>query len=89
MPYQIPEGELHGFCVNQVNPKISPLQGCLVEFIITLILIWVCCGVWDKRSAGTHDSVTIRFGLTIAGLAMAGVRNNTYINVKHINSLIF
>lgn len=32
----------------------------------------MCAGVWDKRNKNKHDSVPIRFGLTIAGLAMCG-----------------
>lgn len=42
----------------------------LVEFLITLCLILVCAGVWDSRNKTKMDSVPIKFGLTIAGLAM-------------------
>ncbi|KAG5898936.1 hypothetical protein JTB14_004660 [Gonioctena quinquepunctata] len=61
-----------GVCSPMVNPAISPAQGFLVEFLISLILVFICCGVWDARNSDKHDSVSIRFGLTIAVLAMAG-----------------
>ncbi|XP_060516901.1 aquaporin AQPcic-like [Cylas formicarius] len=50
---------------------VSPGQAFLVEFLATLILALVCGGVWDHRNSNKHDSVPIRFGLTIAVLAMA------------------
>ncbi|XP_073843659.1 aquaporin AQPcic-like [Musca autumnalis] len=59
-----------GLCVTLPHPEISPLQGCTIEFIITAILILVCCGVWDPRNSKFHDSVPIRFGLAIACLAI-------------------
>ncbi|VEN62158.1 unnamed protein product [Callosobruchus maculatus] len=61
-----------GVCSPAVNPLITPTQGFLVEFLITLILALVCCGVWDPKNSDKHDSVSIRFGFTIAVLAMAG-----------------
>lgn len=62
------------YCVSQVNPNITELQGFGVEFIITAILIWTCCGVWDSRNSEKHDSVSIRLGLAITGLAIVGVK---------------
>ncbi|XP_049822687.1 aquaporin AQPAe.a isoform X2 [Aethina tumida] len=61
-----------GVCSPAVNPSITPYQGLLVEFLLTFILVLVCCGVWDSRNSNHHDSVPIRFGFAIAVLAMAG-----------------
>jgi len=61
-----------GFCSPGIKPSITPFQGLLVEFTITLVLVLVCCAVWDSRNSTKHDSVAIRFGFTIAVLAMAG-----------------
>lgn len=61
------------YCVSQINPNLSELQGFGVEFIITTILIWTCCGVWDARNSDKHDSVSIRLGLAITGLAAIAV----------------
>lgn len=62
-----------GLCTTVPSPLISPLQAVAVEFLITMVLILVCCGVWDPRNAKHHDSVPVRFGLAIACLALVGV----------------
>lgn len=59
-------------CSPSPHPSLSTFQVFLTEFLLTLILIWVCCGVWDSRNSTKHDSVPIRLGLAVAGLAMAG-----------------
>lgn len=64
-----------GVCSPGLHRDVSPGQGLLVEFLATLILALVCCGVWDHRNSDKHDSVAIRFGLAIAVLAMAAVSN--------------
>ncbi|XP_057652518.1 aquaporin-like isoform X2 [Diorhabda carinulata] len=61
-----------GLCSPSPNSSLSVFQVFLTEFLLTLILIWVCCGVWDSRNATKHDSISIRLGLAVAGLAMAG-----------------
>ncbi|XP_076269469.1 aquaporin AQPAe.a-like isoform X2 [Rhynchophorus ferrugineus] len=60
-----------GVCSPALHPDVTPFQGFFVEFLITMILALVCCGVWDYRNHDKHDSVSIRFGFTIAVLAMA------------------
>ncbi|XP_013104046.1 aquaporin isoform X2 [Stomoxys calcitrans] len=59
-----------GLCVTIPHALLTPGQGVMIEFIITAVLILVCCGVWDPRNAKFHDSVPIRFGLAIACLAI-------------------
>lgn len=60
-----------GVCSPAIAANIETGQGLLVEFLISFILALVCCGVWDPKNSDKHDSVAIRFGLTIAVLAMA------------------
>ncbi|XP_036330552.1 aquaporin AQPAe.a-like isoform X2 [Rhagoletis pomonella] len=60
----------HNLCVTTVHAEISAWQGCAIEFIITGVLIFTCCGVWDPRNSKFHDSVPIRFGLAISCLAI-------------------
>lgn len=60
-----------GVCSPALNPQLSPVQGLAVEFIASSMLILVCCAVWDRKNSDKHDSVSVRFGLTIAVLAMA------------------
>ncbi|XP_068084562.1 aquaporin AQPAe.a isoform X2 [Anabrus simplex] len=57
-------------CVTTPAPSVSSLQGVLAEGLITSVLIFVVCGVWDKRSANNQDSASLKFGFAIAGLAM-------------------
>lgn len=63
--------ETIGICSPAINENILVSQGFLVEFMISFILALVCCGVWDAKNSDKHDSVAIRFGLTIAVLALA------------------
>ena len=68
-----------------LNKELTPLQGLLAEFLATSILILVVCSVFDKRNAHNTDSVPIKFGLTIAALAMAEVSVATKIFHSFIN----
>ncbi|GAB0087910.1 aquaporin [Sergentomyia squamirostris] len=61
-----------GLCTTVPHPDISSIQAVAVEFIITSILIFICCAVWDPRNAKSHDSVPLRFGLAITCLALSG-----------------
>jgi len=63
--------KLAGVCSPGVNPDINSLQAVFVEFIASSMLILVCCAVWDRKNSDKHDSVSVRFGLTVAVLAMA------------------
>jgi len=60
------------FCVTLPSPIITQTQAFTVEFIITMVLILVCCAVWDHRQSKFHDSLPLRFGMTITVLALAG-----------------
>ena len=62
-----------GLCTTVPHPDVTPVQAVAVEFLITMVLIFTCCGVWDPRNAKHHDSVPVRFGLAITCLAMVGV----------------
>ncbi|XP_037714492.1 aquaporin AQPcic isoform X1 [Drosophila subpulchrella] len=72
LPKSALEGsEGNGLCVTLPHSSVLPGQAFGIEFVITSILIIVCCGVWDPRNSKFHDSVGIRFGLAIACLACA------------------
>ncbi|CAH1113822.1 unnamed protein product [Psylliodes chrysocephalus] len=76
-----------GVCSPSFNPNISPGEACFVEFILSLILVLFCCGVWDSRNSDKHDSVPLRFGLAVAVLAMAG-DINTGANMNPARSFV-
>lgn len=76
--FQLVAGDMHpanttAFCVNHVNPYIQQVQGFGIEFGATMILVFTVCGVWDYRNRERHDSVPIKFGVIITGLAVATV----------------
>lgn len=43
------------FCVSL--PHADKLPAFVVEFMISMILILVCCGVWDPRNAKHHGEL--------------------------------
>lgn len=58
-----------GLCSTVPRADISIFQALIIEFIITMVLILICCGVWDPRNAKHGDSAAIKFGFTITTLA--------------------
>ncbi|XP_017881506.1 aquaporin-like isoform X2 [Ceratina calcarata] len=59
------------FCVTDLHTELSAIQGLLLEGIATGILMLCACAVWDVRNSKNMDSVPVRFGLTVAALALA------------------
>ncbi|KAH8300327.1 hypothetical protein KR044_012948 [Drosophila immigrans] len=59
-----------GVCITALADGISVGQGVLIEFLITSVLIMICCAVWDPRNAKFGDSTGIRFGLAIGCISM-------------------
>ncbi|XP_014474308.1 PREDICTED: aquaporin AQPcic-like [Dinoponera quadriceps] len=59
------------FCVTDVHGSMSAIQGFLLEAIATGVLMLLVCSVWDVRNEKNTDSVPLKFGLTVAVLAMA------------------
>ncbi|KAL3281493.1 hypothetical protein HHI36_004700 [Cryptolaemus montrouzieri] len=66
------DGNSTGICSPNLGNKVTPLQGASIEFALTFMLVMVCAAVWDCRNSTKHDSLTIRLGLAVAVLAMAG-----------------
>lgn len=66
-----PDG--NGLCVTRPHPMVTDWQAFIVEFIATSALIWFCCGIWDPRNAKFQDSIPLKFGLAITGLAAVTV----------------
>lgn len=60
-------------CMTLPIGDISNFQAVSIEFLATMVLILVCCGVWDRSNDAYGDSVSLRFGLTVACLSIAVV----------------
>uniref|UniRef100_A0A1Y9HB11 Aquaporin n=1 Tax=Anopheles farauti TaxID=69004 RepID=A0A1Y9HB11_9DIPT len=61
-----------GHCVTAPHASLSPGEALAVEILLTGILVWTNCGVWDPRNKRDTDSVPIKFAFLIAGLSIAG-----------------
>lgn len=59
----------YGFCANAPHAQLSVAQSFFIEFFATLVLISVCCGVWDPRNAKNQDSVALKFGFVVTLLS--------------------
>lgn len=62
--------KIAGLCSTMPHEKVSSLQATLIEAIATAVLILICCSIWDKRNASKSDSLALKFGLAVSGLAM-------------------
>ncbi|XP_045490881.1 lens fiber major intrinsic protein-like isoform X1 [Colias croceus] len=52
---------------------VGPLAAAAVEALLTGLLALLCCGLWTAEEEGKQDpTVSIKFGLTVAGLIYAG-----------------
>jgi aquaporin related protein len=57
-------------CTTRPFDELSTGQAFAIEYIATMVLICVCCAVWDPRNARNTDTIPIRFGLTVAGISI-------------------
>lgn len=64
----------NGLCLTMPHSSLSDMQAVVLEFLATSVLILsVCACAWDSRNASYHDSLPLRFGLTITLLAYSVV----------------
>ncbi|CAH2071325.1 unnamed protein product, partial [Iphiclides podalirius] len=61
-----------GICTTQPHAQHTMLQAVAVEVILTAALNFLNCAVWDPSNEKSLESVSLKFGFTIAGLSLAG-----------------
>uniref|UniRef100_A0A182KCU1 Aquaporin n=1 Tax=Anopheles christyi TaxID=43041 RepID=A0A182KCU1_9DIPT len=61
----------YGSCVTAPHSSLTSAEALAIEFIVTGILVWACCGVWDPRNAQHQDSVPVKFALLVAAISVA------------------
>ncbi|KMQ96817.1 aquaporin -like protein [Lasius niger] len=65
----------NSFCTTDINTGkyklLTEFHGLAIEALGTGIFVFLACAVWDSRNAKNTESVPIKFGLAIAGLAFA------------------
>ncbi|CAH1953461.1 unnamed protein product [Acanthoscelides obtectus] len=60
-------------CSPEPNPKLQDAQIVFMEFLLTFFLVLIVCSAWDNRNSTKLDSLAIKLGLAVAGLALVGV----------------
>lgn len=74
------------FCVSKPGPGVTPARAFLGEFIISAVLILVCCGVWDPRNSkhhGKYQPSSVASSLTVVDPFRFGT---TQIRFDHHNT---
>ncbi|KXJ69129.1 aquaporin AQPAn.G [Aedes albopictus] len=61
----------NGACVTAPHDDLSTWEAFGVEFFITGILVWTCCGLWDPRNSKFGEGLPVKFALIIVGIAIA------------------
>ncbi|XP_045480591.1 aquaporin AQPcic-like isoform X1 [Harmonia axyridis] len=62
----------NGFCMTKVGGGATLTQGFFIELVITCILCFVLCSVWDDRNAQWGDSTPLRFAIIVGVLSIIG-----------------
>lgn len=61
-----------GICTTQPHAQHTLAQALTIEVILTAALNFLNCAFWDPSNERSLESVSIKFGLTIAGLSITG-----------------
>lgn len=61
-----------GVCVTRPHVKHTEYQALGVEIVLTVILVLLNCSVWDPINEKKNQCMSTMFGLSIAGLSIAG-----------------
>lgn len=67
-----------GFCATAPHEDVTEIEAFVLEFVATMVLITLCCGVWDHRNSKNQDSVPLKFGLAIFILSVIFVSSWTF-----------
>ena len=59
--FQSAPGE-DGLCVTNLHPSVSIVQGFFIEFIVTSVLVFFVCSIWDPRNKDKGDSASLKLG---------------------------
>jgi len=73
------------FCTTTIAPEVTTIQAFFGEFVVTSMLIMLCCGCWDSRNEHLQDGVAIKFGILVAAISISQVRYT----LGHTTGLIF
>nr|AHI85747.1 aquaporin 2D [Lygus hesperus] len=67
-----PEGWIKSdMCVTQPHDNLTGYQAAGIEFVATMALIFLVCGLSDPRCAARQDSVPLKFAALLIALSLA------------------
>ncbi|XP_065087803.1 aquaporin AQPAn.G-like isoform X2 [Ochlerotatus camptorhynchus] len=61
----------NGSCATAPHSDLSIVEAFGVEFFITGILVWTCCGLWDPRNSKFGEDTPVKFALIVGGISIA------------------
>ncbi|XP_022131017.2 aquaporin-like [Pieris rapae] len=68
-----PEGFMSsGVCTTTPLLRYSIYQAVGIEVVLTAALVFITCALWDPVNKDLQESSSIKCGLTVAGLSLAG-----------------
>lgn len=59
-------------CITQPHARFTEYQALGVEILLTAGLVLANCAVWDHVNVNNNESISIKFGLIVAALSVAG-----------------
>ncbi|XP_072934783.1 aquaporin AQPAe.a-like [Epargyreus clarus] len=65
---------INGTCVTQPHERYTRtvFQALVLEVLLTMALSFITCAVWDPVNKDSQECNSLKFGLTIVGLSLAG-----------------
>lgn len=69
-----PADKLGNLGITNINPSLDPMQGFIVEAILTFLLLIVIHGVCDTRRKDVKGSAPLAIGVAIVACHLAGIQ---------------
>ncbi|CAH1959853.1 unnamed protein product [Acanthoscelides obtectus] len=71
--FVVPEDKVGNLGITDVSSQLTPIQGVLMETILTFLLLFVVHGVCDSKRRDIKSSAGLVIGLAIAAAHLSGI----------------